>query len=673
MNGSEVILFMKETRYSLFVRNLVQDALFFVFILGVLSVYRAAFLVLFRDTLAAGTTWQNIALTGWYGLRIGLKTAGACVLPAFVFGTLVQAVYPKWKGPAFRLGWAWFVLLVLSLLFQARIPYYHEFHNAFSPFMFNTFHDDVGAIVSTSIQEYHAVWHVLAGLVCTAVWCWLCRRWFTWLTDKLSRPLLRVKRPWIAVIVICILLVPFAVFVRKGGSFTFNGSIYWKNAARMEQHLLNEAILDDIQAVYRASRIYKQLRKNSFSVNGKEVHAAAARLLGQTEYAAESLLPLLERRAAGIRGPKPDHIFVIVAETYMMWPLLDKWASIPLADGMRRVLARPDAVLVDRFLPASTGTMFGVTSVLLGIPELNLQVAARPTTQEPLETSLSWQLHTLGGYKTRFFYGGYPSWESIGTFMNNQQIEDSFYAVDFEGKTGVWGVPDRDFLQGVAQWVGKEPSFNLILTSSNHPPYRVDMSREQELPTVEELEKYIPTETADKKLTAARMWHFAYADKYLAEFVEKMLAKYPNSLFIITGDHADRWTLENSPSVYERVAVPLVLVGPLVKNLPRPQQMAGSHMDIAATVLELVLPKGTPYYALGNNIFKRRANTPAFGVAAYHWITPQVMGNTHNSQLETFPGQEVPTPEELDRVRTRVKDIQTVAAWRVLKGLALTE
>ena len=245
----------EQSRYVLFVQNIVQDALLMIFLLLVLSVFRAGFLFLFRDTLTAATSWQDIALTLWYGSRISLKTAGACVLPTFVLGTLIQAACPKWNATLWRFCWAFFVLLVLSLLFQARIPYYQEFHSAFSPFMFNTFHDDVGAIISTSIEQYHAVWRVLAGGICGVILCGLCYQWLTRLTPKFVRKFEAVAlRGWV-VLMICLLLIPFAVFVRKGGSFTFNGSIYWKNAARMDQHILNEAILDDVQAIYRASRI----------------------------------------------------------------------------------------------------------------------------------------------------------------------------------------------------------------------------------------------------------------------------------------------------------------------------------------------------------------------------------------------------------------------------------
>ncbi|MBR4591846.1 MAG: sulfatase-like hydrolase/transferase [Elusimicrobiaceae bacterium] len=662
---------IKKSRYGLFIENIIQDALLFVFLLGVLSVFRGTFLFLFRDTLSAGTPWQDIGLTLWYGLRISLKTAGACVLPSFVIGTLLQTAWPKWNGTAWRLVWLCLVMGILSFLFQMRIPYYQEFHNAFGPFMFNTFHDDVGAIITTSIEQYQAVRRVLVGICCTVVlsglgWCWIKT-----LSPKLEKPLQTVRCPWLVVILICIFLVPFAVFVRKGGSFTFNGSIYWKNAARMNQHILNEAVLDDIQAIYRARKIYKSLRKSSASVNESEVRAAAARLSGQPEYTSDDLLGLFSRTAPGSVGEKPEHIFVIVAETYMMWPLLDKYEQYPLADGMRRLLKRSDAVLVNHFLPASNGTMFGLTSVVLGIPELNLYAAARPTAQTPYETALHTQLKTLG-YRTRFLYGGFSSWNDVGSFIKNQQFDEGLYASDFEGNTGVWGVPDRDFLQGVSKFITSEPSFNVILTSSNHPPYRVDMSREPDLPTVENLASMLPAQTADKDLVASRMWHFAYADKYLAEFVEAMLAKYPNSLFVITGDHADRWTMQASPSDYERIAVPLILIGPQVHKQAWPQQTAGSHMDIAATVLELVLPSGASYYALGKNLFAPAENQIPVGVSAYNWITPSEVGRMQENSTELLPGASAALSDtERETVLQRVKDIRTVAAWRVLKGIKL--
>lgn len=657
-----------KSRYTLFIENFAQDALWFVFVLFILSVYRAAFLVDFYPSLPADTPWTDLLLTMWYGLRISLKTAGAVFLPGFVFGTLLQTAWPKWNGKKFRFIWACVAITGFSLLFQSRIPYYQEFHNAFSPFVFNTLHDDVNAIVVTSIKQYGAVWRILLGLVCAAAFIWGCKQWFK-ITTFIAKPLLAVRRKWLVVICLCLLLVPLAIFVRRGGSFTYAGSIYWKNAARMGEHLLNEAILDDVQALYKASRIYKKFSKSFSNLTASEVRSAAARLSGQETYTANSLLPLLEKTAQGSAIKKPRHIFVIVAETYMMWPLLEEYNNLPIASGLRAIAARPDALSVTAFMPASNGTMFGLTSVLLGLPEANLLTANRPTAQKPYESSLAVQL-AKNGYKTRFFYGGYPSWENIGLFMNNQGIDKAFYAADFNANGGVWGVSDREFLQGVAKQIGEEPSFNLILTSSNHPPYTVDMTKEPGLTSEAALKKLLPSTVADEKLVTDRMRHFEYADKYLADFILQMYQKYPDSLFIITGDHADRWTLKSSPSYYERYAVPLIILGKGITQNMLPTRTSGAHMDIVPTVMELVLTKGTPYYALGKSVLHGQE----IGLHAYTFITPDFVFEESAQELQPLPGRNAnDSSADMASLLQRVQDLRKITAWRVLHGTDLPE
>ena len=130
-------------RYQAFIFNFTQDCLFFLFLLILLSIYRAAFLINFHSLLLPDTSANDIALTMWYGLRISLKTAGALFLPSFVLGTLLQQLYPRWQAQRMRFIWACICITGLSLLFQSRIPYYHEFNNAFGAFVFNTLHDDV--------------------------------------------------------------------------------------------------------------------------------------------------------------------------------------------------------------------------------------------------------------------------------------------------------------------------------------------------------------------------------------------------------------------------------------------------------------------------------------------------------------------------------------------------
>ncbi len=656
----------KFSRRTFFLENILQDAFLFVFFLLLLSGYRIAFLCLFNDLLLSSTTAQEIGLTLWYGLRISLKTAGAIFLPSFVFATLLQQVFPRWKADKFRFVWLCFAVTLLSLLFQARIPYYQEFQNAFSPFVFNTVHDDMWAITVTAIQQYNAVGRVLLGLILAGALSWVGKL-FLKTGKKAGARLAGTPHKTVWVILLCVLLVPTAIFVRRGGSFDFDGSIYWKNAARMKQHLLNEAILDDVQALYKASRIYKQFAKFSKNVTEQEVRQAAARISRQEEYTQDSLLPLLQQTAQGSALEKPQHIFVIAAETYMLWPLLEQYSHLPIASEMRRLTQRPDSILLDRFLPAANGTMFGVTAILLGLPELNLLTANRPSAQTPYETALSVQLKKQG-YKTRFFYGGFPSWENIGLFMKNQQMDESFYFSELGGKGGVWGVKDDIMFHHAAEKISAEPSFNFFLTSTNHSPYTLNTQEEAHITPRKELQKFIPADTANEDLLLQRMQHFEYADYHLAHFITQMYQKYPNSLFIITGDHASRWTLSANPTLHEKLSVPLIIIGKGITKQMLGAQAAGSHMDIAATVLELVLPAGTPYYALGKSVL----NQQTLGLHAYHWISKDALGTHHSKEIEYTQTAQKPLSEEKRKeIEQRLKDYQTIAIWRILNGTDL--
>ena len=654
-----------KTRTTTFIENFVQDVFFFCFFLLFLSVLRGVFIWLFRSSLLPSTTSADIFETLWYGLRISLKTVGAITLIPFLLGSVAQTVWPRWPAQKIRLYWGIVCCVAFSFLFETRIPYYKEFQNAFSPFIFNTFHDDVYAIVKTAIDQYNAIPRVGIGIVITLLTGGILAYGLK-MVRRVAQPLMHLHwNKWL-VVAICVFVIPFAVFVRRGGAWNFQHSIYWKNAARMDQHLLNEAILDDVQALYRASRIHKNFKKATRNLSAQEVREAAERLTG-APYTQATLLPLLTRTAQGAKIAKPRHIFVIVAETYMQWPLLEKYNFLPVANGLKKLIARPDAVYVDKFLSASNGTMFGLTSVLLGMPELNLYTANRPTAQEPYETALSVQLKKLG-YKPHFFYGGFDSWENVGTFMRSQQFDENFYYADFGGKGGVWGVHDKIFFDTIEQKITDEPSFNLILTSTNHPPYTVDMKTEPTLTSAQQMRALLPAETPDPQAMVERLQHFEYADKYLAKFVEDMLAKYPDSLFIITGDHADRYTLTPNPSLYERLAVPLVILGKGIKKDLLAPAASGAHMDIVPTVMELIAPKGTPYYALGQDVLK--GGRP--GLHAYYYITDRILGDLNADTQETLPGKEEVLPnEEVEKVRQHLKDEQTIAAWRILHGVDL--
>ena len=659
---------MEKNRYSFFAENFTQDLLLFIFFLFVLSIYRAAFIWIFAGELISGTPAADIWLAMWYGFRLSLKTSAAFIIPSFVFGTLAGLVSVRWPSFRIRFWWAATALVILAFLFQTRIPYYKEFHNAFDPFIFNTMHDDVGAIADTAIKSYGALWRIPFALFLGAFFSFLLSKWLK-LSGTVQKLWVRAKKP--AVIVAVVLFIPwFAVYMRHGGSLTYNGSIYWKNCARLSQHLLNEAVLDDVQALYKASRIFKYFLRNTENMTAEQVRAAASLIAGH-DYKENSLLPLFEKKARGFKTAKPSHIFVIVAESYMQWPMWKEYEKYHLADGLKSLAEEKDAVLVKNFLPASNGTMFGLASVLLGLPELNLYTANR--AKEPYHTALSVQLKKIG-YENRFWYGGYPSWENVDAFMNSQQFDHSYFMASFGNNLprNAWGIEDKYFFRGIEEkFTDEKPSFNLLLTSTNHPPYSVDMSKEEGMPSAAEMAALLPENYPSKSEMAEKLQNFRYADKYLAEFVRNMRRKYPDSLFVITGDHGNRYTVNTAAPAFERCAVPLLIIGKGINKQDFKGNYIGAHMDVAATLMERIMPRGASYYALGSDILGRNSA----GLHSYNYLYKNAMGDLSSEKAESTDGRPVPPAAELEKEKARLDALRKIAWWYIMKGpeLAKTE
>lgn len=663
INKIKTFFLSHKNRFSFFIDDIIADLKLFVFLLLVLSLYRALFIAVFASSLEVQTTFKDILAAMFFGFRISLKTAVAFIIPTFAFATLARQIWQKWPASKIRLWLGGAELLILSLLFQTRIPYYKEFHNAFDPFIFNTFHDDVYAITDTAVKQYNAPLRILAGIAAAAALIFLLKKFLS----AAPKPAfaVNIKHKKITLIAVLLFIPIFAVYMRHGGSFGYNGSIYWKNAARLSQHLLNEAILDDVQALYKASRIHKYTAKiNHIKLTAQEVKQNIALLTG-APYQENTLEPFFLKHARGAQNP-PRHIFFIMGETYMLWPLMEQYKDLAIANGVKGILAQNNALLIKNFLPAANGTMFGLTSAILGMPDISIYTASQPSAAKPYETALSVQLKKLG-YETRFFYGGFPSWENVGAFASAQQFDKAYYKADFAGKGNAWGVEDKEFLQGVETLFKEDkPSFNFILTSSNHPPLTVNVDAETAVKTAADFAKLLPPAQAKDKDLINKLRHFEYSDKCIAQFINDMYQKYPDSIFILTGDHAQRWYVNPNPNIYETVAVPFILFGKGIKKSAA-QDLSGSHKDIAATVIELAAPKGFEYYSLGQDMLA----SPALGLHNMYWIYGTEMGDINNKDIKV--NTDGKTPAAPQDMTASAQALRKIAWWRIMKGVELKD
>jgi hypothetical protein len=100
--------------------------------------------------------------------------------------------------------------------------------------------------------------------------------------------------------------------------------------------------------------------------------------------------------------------------------------------------------------------------------------------------------------------------------------------------------------------------------------------------------------------------------------------------------------------------------------------MAGSHIDIAPTLIELCAPKGTPYFALGHDMLHE--SLPALGIGRNYAVDGSFIWNvtSPSTSPEVVPGVtprgEAPDAEAL---RAMHGAMHGIAWWRIKKGAVI--
>jgi phosphoglycerol transferase MdoB-like AlkP superfamily enzyme len=635
--------------------------------MAALVLYRVVFIVIFREEIGDGGHLRSLLAALLTGLWFDAQAATYWMLPPLA-ASLLCLVGP-WEAAAGR------VRAVCGLLFAFATPlisvvavqYYREYHDVFDQMLFHAGDDDTGAIVATLYHGYNlvaclALAAVLGGLAAIAGKRWalgplLPQRW----TARLAQGWVA---PWVAV-----LLVVLATVAGLRGSLG-RRPLQTKSAAVTPDRLLNKAVLNPYVALADATCLRWKIAGSSglktFIPDG-DIRAALRRAFPEAQ-AADNIDRCLQRTAAGPRILPPRHVFLMCMESYDAWPLEDKYAGLDLVPQGRR-LAR-EGLRLRAFLPAAFGTIDSNTAILTGIPYASLLARYEPYGRRTLPTSLPTTFRRLG-YRTRFFYGGSLSWQNIGDFARDQGFDEVYGSGNLEDRAPAneWGVADQYLFDFVAQTVRDDrPSFNYIVSTSYHPPYNLDLrSLGVELPRVPpELEAEF---RGDRPALLNLLAHLRYADRELGRFVHSQEDRLPRPLFAITGDHWSRRFINSQPSLFERSAVPLILYGKeVLRGAAFPPGCAGSHIDLAPTLIEAAAPRGFRYYAVGQNLLAPRERFLGFNpdwmidanevveVKSKHHFAP-VPGRTATAPLPDFQAQLL-----------RMRAFQAVAWWRLRNG-----
>lgn len=596
-----------------------------------------------------------------------MKTAGLLTLlvwlPTFLLTPLSRRVGTLWRRIS---GGA--LLFFLSLLFVARFPYYRQFHSGYHQLLFNTLNDDVYALFVSLVQEFYLPVRLSAALL-------LAYGLYRLLAIFLAARFLRdtgqgadagvwPKR---------VLLWGIAALVWRlawfGGALGWETEVGWENAGVTKDPLLNEAILDDGQAIFRAWTLKERWAAGAgLSFSPEEIRRLAGRLTGKPA-ASMDLDFYLTREAQGAQIPKPRHIFLLIGESYANWPFLPEYAVLPIADGMKEILKCPDSAYCGAFLPNGDSTVSAVTGIVAGLADANLYLTTMPEAfAAPYPTASAPVMERLG-YATYFWYAGPASWERIGDFVTAQGYDHFRSRGDISASSGnVWGVEDEDLYAAVLAGISaEEAQFHVLLNVSNHSPFSVDLVAKGF--DQEAVRRALPEARRGDEDLLRQLGHFWYEDRAMAKFIAAARARFPDSLFLIIGDHADRYNVSRTPGKYEQYAIPFIVSGPGVTPRLFPPDAAGSQIDVVPTLVEMIAPAGFTYTALGQSL--TRGNRQ--GVNDLLWVTKDAIGLADARPLAGEPLYEGGVAPDVDEAALTdyIDAVRAISWWRAKYGSRL--
>ena len=599
------------------VEILERGLVMFAFFLLMFSIGRAVFIVALSDYMGE-IDLLEVLMALWVGLRLSCQTAGILTLIV-----LLPSVISKVAAKVI----AAIVFVTTSILYAAVFPFYRQFHSNFNQMLFNAVNDDLYALFVTLIDEFYLPLRLLMALILSMI---LYKLWIKCLQ-------LQLKIHSLLVITLTYLTVTLSIF---GGGLNWQTELNFENIGVTKDKFLNEAILDSYQAIYRGYVLQNRIASSAgLNFTAQDIKNLAAIHSNQPP-TSDNLNDYLHHYAKGAVIPKPKHIFVIISESYPNWVLLDKYSDLHIADGMKSIVNAKNSEYCPTFLPNGGNTVSAVTGIVTGLADANLYLTTLPQSfAAPYSTAAAPPMKRLS-YTANFFYAGPATWERIGEFTIAQGFDHFYSQGDISAakdvKGNVWGVDDKflyQFVESRLDW--EKPTFNVILNTSNHAPYTVDL----------EEEGITLSKTFDDDLNK-KLTHQFYADRELKRFIDTIRSKVPESIFVIVGDHADRCNIDKQPSDYERFGVPFIMTGNGIKRGILAPNSAGSHIDIIPTIIELIAPEGFEYHSIGASLTENDR-----GVNYALFMTRTAIGNAN-----TFPLQ----PESLTS-ETEIKSFDETA------------
>jgi arylsulfatase A-like enzyme len=297
------------------------------------------------------------------------------------------------------------------------------------------------------------------------------------------------------------------------------------------------------------------------------------------------------------RGPK--NVIVVVCES-VGTQFLSLYGS-PYRTWPRMEAEARHAVVFDNYyanVTNSANAMFSLT--LSNYPPLRggehtIKRAAAPGTSAA-------QILAARGYRTAMISAGYNAWANQDRFLQNRGYDTVWDAKDSGcPELNSWGVEDRCMVDMVLRYLDRAPDrekpfYVFAWSQANHHPYGPEFGQTAEHwdnPDLLKGETKFGEMTWDLGRYLAALYEL---DKQLGRLFDELRRRdlADDTIVLITGDHGEvfGWPHKaygHGGGVYqEYVNVPFVVWSPALFQHPARSKEVGGHVDVQATVLDLL-------------------------------------------------------------------------------------
>ncbi len=638
------------------------------------TIFRIIFIIVYNPYPSLRGRWQSLIGALRYGFWWGMDFDAYVFLIPLVLITIPGLwfdIYHQYED-LIRITALILYSCVLYAAFAGKMIFYKHFHDTYNYMVHYGNHAEKRNLIDVFFYQDKGAF-VLLGFIPISLASWYMGRLFLAL-PSIPYPGYYLTDTWMIVgwnILIVVLSIILFYWFRYGGTLSHDDKPEWDTIPTVvkEDIFFARATVPDLCAL---ETVYKNPLRSEYTASEEDINDAIKRIVPNeykdTWQQLDNPLYAFKKITKGPKIKKPKHIFFIVGESIPQWSLDETHKLLNICPGLWDFKSQPHTVQIPNFLPAGNVSRPSIVSLMSGIYDAGLEINERESFWKGVfPTSFAHQMKRLG-YQTIYWYGGNASYGNFNHFGKAQGFDRVESASIFCGpdapKTWV-GVYDHVFLENIEQQIKSinEPTFHFIYTTSNHGPYKMedsllDYDPEKVMPDVgEDLRS---NKTRNKELATYR-----YSDKAIFTFVEAMKKAFPDSLFIVTGDHSNLFGSLNNTSLIRRdyTLRDTFCTVALLQHPDLNQDMIvsskGTHMSLMPTIIEAIAPKGFEYYSIAPSLFEDQPETL---VTPYQWITDSLIGDVRGDYGES----NVATTEPVEPVRPIDNHADNARDWTLL-------